>query len=329
VKQDPGRSVAELVRDSRDPRASLQQQQAAFTRLVERFEGMALRTAAQRSENLDAARDACQEAFLVAWRTLADVREPAAFGGWLKRLVRTQCSRARRRPSASAETAESASEGLDGAEMLSRREAEDLIQQAVRGLPVAERDAVTQFYFLGESLRGVARVLGVTVASAGKRLYSARLRLRRSLPRSIAETFLVPGPSPAFTRRVQAGGFDDFMGEYHFARRPDHPVIIRREGDLLVSYAGGQRNVLASPRENSLAASEFDGEARFRRNRRGRVSHFIYYEFGRRLGIARKVSPGRSGLRASWPGARSHGRRTTRQLSGSRRSSCRRSSRSS
>jgi hypothetical protein len=38
-----------------------------------------------------------------------------------------------------------------------------------------------------------------------------------------------------------------------------------------------------------LTPTEFDGEGRFRRDRRGRVSHFVYYEFGRRFGVARKV----------------------------------------
>ena len=40
----------------------------------------------------------------------------------------------------------------------------------------------------------------------------------------------------------------------------------------------------------ALVPAEFDGEARFQRNRRGLLSHFVYYEFGRRLGIARKVT---------------------------------------
>lgn len=289
MTHDPRRSVAELVRGSRDPLASLQQQQASFTLLVERFEGMAFQTAVRGSADLEAARDACQDAFLAAWRSLPDLREPAAFGGWLKRLVRTHCSRTRRRQGPSGEVPESASGWCDGAEILNRREVQELIRHAVRELPSAERDAVTLFYFLGESLRVVARVLGITVASAGKRLYSARLRLRRTLPRSVAEGFLVSGPTPAFTRRVQAGVFNEFMGEYRFAQRPEYPVTVRLEGNQLVGYAGGQRNVLASPEEDSLVPTEFDGEARFRRNRLGRVSDFVYYEFGRRLGVARKV----------------------------------------
>ena len=163
------------------------------------------------------------------------------------------------------------------------------------GLPPGEREAVIRFYFLGDSLRAVARALGVTVGSAGKRVYDARLRLRRGLPRSITESFWMSAPTLSFARRAHAGLLDELAGEYRFDERPSHRVFVRREGDVLVSYAGGQRNVLTSRTPDTLAAAEYDGEARFRRNRRGHVSHFIYYEFGRRLGVARKLNGRKSG----------------------------------
>jgi hypothetical protein len=37
-------------------------------------------------------------------------------------------------------------------------------------------------------------------------------------------------------------------------------------------------------------STEFDGEACFLRDRQGRVTGFVYYEFGRRLGVARRVA---------------------------------------
>lgn len=290
--------VAELVRRARDARAPIHEQQAAFTILVERFEEMAFATALRASEDMAAARDACQEAFLVAWRSLPDLREPAAFGGWLKRLVRTQCARARRRQIASIGVLSSASDethlsesASDPAERASRHETLWWILRVLDGLPADEREAVMLFYFLGEPLRVVARELGLSVAQAGKRVYAARLRLRRRLPRPIAEAFLVVAPTPGFTQRVRAGVFNEFVGEYRFSNRPDHRVTIRREGNVLASYAGGQRSVLASRRPDTLVTTEFDGEGRFRRNRHGHVTHFIYYEFGRRLGVARKVNP--------------------------------------
>jgi RNA polymerase sigma factor (sigma-70 family) len=296
--------VADLVRRARDSRAPIAAQHTAFTRLVERFGEMAFATALRGSDDIEAARDACQEGFLVAWRMLPRLREPEAFGGWLKRLIRTQCARARRRRGVPAlvghmrPPAQVQVPASDPAEVASRLDAVRWIRRAVGGLPAREREAVTRFYLLGEPLRGVARALEVSVGQAGKCVFTARLRLRRSLPRSIAEAYLLAAPTPAFVRRVQAGIFDEFVGEYRFATRPQHTVVLKRERDVLVSYAGGQRNVLASRTPDTLAPTEFDGEGRFRRDRNGRVSHFVYYEFGRRLGVARKVKgQARSGVR--------------------------------
>ena len=288
-------SVAQLVAMARHPRASVARQHAAFTRLVERFQTMALATARAASPDDELAKDACQAALLSAWRMLPTLRDPSAFGAWLKRLVRTECARDRQRRSASmlngaVEAERISGPGMDPAELASRNDWHRTIRQAIASLPDAECRAITLFYLYGEPLRVVARALGVSEARAGKLAYSARLRLRRSLPHAVTEAFLDVKPAPAFVRRVQAGVFDEFVGEYRFPTRPRHPVVIRREGSELASYAGGQRNVLASREHDALTPTEFDGEARFRRDGRGQVTHFIYYEFGKRLGVARKVS---------------------------------------
>ena len=279
-------TVGDLVRRARRPRASIRDRHAAFSALVDRFEQMAFATALRACDDAELARDACQEAFLLAWRSLPRLHEPDAFGGWLKRMIRTQCAHARRRQRAPEPLPERLA---DPAELAGRRELQSRLRRALRELPEDERDAIALFYFLGEPLRVVARELRVSVGSAGKTLYDARLRLRRRLPRSLAQECLARRPTTAFARRVRDGVFDELVGEYRFPSRPDHVVLIRREGPLLVSYAGGQRNVLASRKADALVATEFDGEGRFLRDGRGRVSRFVYYEFGRRLGVALKV----------------------------------------
>src|SRR5688572_17816154 len=205
--------VADLVRRARDSRASIREQHAAFAMLVERFEEMAFATALVACGDAETARDACQEAFVVAWRKLPALREPAAFGGWLKRLVRTQCLRARRRgTSAESRTGElpaASKDACDAAEIVASREVEALVRSEVLRLPPSEREAVLLFYFLGESLQAVARALGVTAGRAGRLVYDARLRLRKSLPRSVTEAFLVGAPTPSFARRVRDGMLDE------------------------------------------------------------------------------------------------------------------------
>jgi DNA-directed RNA polymerase specialized sigma24 family protein len=86
-------NVADLVRAARNTRSPIRKRQAAFAILVERFQAMALAVALEGSGDAESARDASQGAFLAAWRNLHRLRDADAFGGWLKRLVRTQCAR--------------------------------------------------------------------------------------------------------------------------------------------------------------------------------------------------------------------------------------------
>ena len=294
---DASRSTADLVARARDPRASIHEQHAAFSALVARFEGMAYATALRVCNDHESARDACQDAFLTAWRMLSTLRDAPAFGGWIRRLVRTQCARGRRRRSATNEVAgtsnvESVADGSsDPSDAASRHELQDRVQRAVERLPGKDREAILLFYFLGEPLSGVARALGVSVSCAGKRIFDARLRLRRTLPRSVTASFLSAPAPRSFARLIESGMLDEFVGEYRFDKRPDHTLTIRREGDLLLGCGGGQRSILAGGEKDTLVPTEFDGEGRFRRDREGRVSHFVYYEFGRRLGVARKTAP--------------------------------------
>ena len=283
-----GERVADLVRAARNPRGSIRRRHAAFAVLVERFQAMAMAVALEATGDAESARDACQAAFLVAWRTLHRLRDPEAFGGWLKRLVRTQSARARRKPEGTPEPLPPAVS--DPGERAAQGETRRLLAGCVRSLPAPERAAVTLVYFGGASLHETARRLRVTPAHAGKLVYRARLHLRRSLPRDVARAFLATTPSRAFLRKVEAGMLAELEGTYRFAERPDRPVVLRREGPRLVAHAAGQRNVLTSRRSDRLIATEFDGEARFLRDRRGRVTGFVYYEFGRRLGVARRVA---------------------------------------
>jgi RNA polymerase sigma-70 factor (ECF subfamily) len=72
----------ELVRTARggDP--------AAFTRLYERY---------GRRVGRDEVEDLVQDVFLTAWRRLDDLRDPAAFGGWIAMIARNRATDFHRR----------------------------------------------------------------------------------------------------------------------------------------------------------------------------------------------------------------------------------------
>ncbi|MFP5245843.1 MAG: hypothetical protein ACLGH0_04040, partial [Thermoanaerobaculia bacterium] len=135
----------------------------------------------------------------------------------------------------------------------------------------------------------IAGILRIPRGTVGKRLHSARTRIRRSLPRDVRAEFMRLQPAPEFLRGVREGLFDAYLGEYRFAERPDLTVRIVREDAELVSYGGGQRSVLVPTREGAFISTAFDGEGRFQRDERGRITQLVYYEFGVRLGVATKI----------------------------------------
>jgi RNA polymerase sigma factor (sigma-70 family) len=280
-------NVVELVEKSRDQSLPLDEQHAAFTLLVEQSQHLVFGHALASLRDVEEAKDAAQEAFAIAWQRMGQLRDASVFPAWLKAIVATQCNRRRRRRL----PLESDLQEFHGSGEREnhRLDYQSLVASALASLPRGERDVMILFYFLGYSQQEIARLLHLKPGTVGKRLHSGRLKVRRLLPASVRGDFVRLSPSRKFIENVRLGLFDEYVGEYRFDRRPELVVSIAREGDLLISQAGGQRNILLSLGARSLLTSHYDGEGRFHRNGRGKVTHFVYYEFGRRLGIARRI----------------------------------------
>src|SRR5690554_4104182 len=73
----------------------------AFGELVARFESAAYGWAYNVLGDVHTAQDAVQDAFFTAYQRIDQLREPAAFPAWLKRIVLTYCHRRTRRKSLS------------------------------------------------------------------------------------------------------------------------------------------------------------------------------------------------------------------------------------
>jgi hypothetical protein len=100
-----------------------------------------------------------------------------------------------------------------------------------------------------------------------------------------------PSRNQSFAEKVKAGIYNEYIGQYKFELRPELVVTIKRVGDRLMSESGDQVNELFAREgsEHELSTKEFDGTGKFVRNKRGRISHVIYYEVGREMGRAKKI----------------------------------------
>ena len=287
-------AIARLVEKARDPSASLQEQHAAFGQLVAHSQHLAFGLALASLRDVDEAKDAAQDAFVTAWHRLRQLRDPTAFTPWLKKIAATACSRRhRQRALVPASPALEPSVQPDD----QRIDYQAVVAQALERLPEGERHVTVLFYFLGFTLPQIAKLLRLKPGTVGKRLHSARIRIRRGLPASVRSDFVRLAPTRQFADQVSRGLLDEYVGEYRFDRRPGLRVSIWREGDTLVSEANGQRHVLVVVGKQSVLPIHYDGEGRFKRDRRGLVTSFVYYEFGKRLGVARRTQPGAPAMR--------------------------------
>src|SRR5436309_11999908 len=69
----------------------------AFAEITRRFQHMAFGYALSFVRNFQEAEDVVQEAFVAAWYALPTLAEPAAFGAWVRSIVKHQAHRVLRR----------------------------------------------------------------------------------------------------------------------------------------------------------------------------------------------------------------------------------------
>ena len=179
------KDVDDIVRRAADPNKAPEARREAFGELVIRFQDMAFACAFAVLGDAYLAQDTAQEAFIVAWQKLAQLREPAAFPGWFKRIVLTQCNRLTRCKRLQILPLEAGvDQSTDDAGPHSSTERRDLVTkvlQAINTLPEHERLVTTLFYVNGYTQADIGEFLEVPVSTVNKRLYSARQRLKGSV----------------------------------------------------------------------------------------------------------------------------------------------------
>ncbi len=150
--------------------------ESAFTRLYERYARVVHALLLARV-NRDEVEDLVQDVFLTAWRRLDDLRDPAAFGGWIGMIARNRATDAQRRGVEFVDLpADLPSPGAASAEA----EANAALA-AIRALPDAYRE--TLMLRLVEGLTGpeIAARTGLTPASVRVNLHRGMKMLRGRL----------------------------------------------------------------------------------------------------------------------------------------------------
>lgn len=157
-------------------RAARAGDESAFTRLYDRYarvvHGVLLaRVARQEVEDL------VQDVFLSAWKRLDDLRDPAAFGGWIAMIARNRATDSHRRATEFVELPAD----LQSPGAVSTAAEANAALAAIRNLPEAYRE--TLMLRLVEGLTGpeIAERTGLTPASVRVNLHRGMKILRDAL----------------------------------------------------------------------------------------------------------------------------------------------------
>jgi len=156
------------------------------------------------------AEDVAQEAFVVTWQKLDQLREPNAFPGWFKRIVLTQCNRVTRGirlQIVPLELAKNSPTTDAGPHVVAEKR--DLLTKVltlIKSLPEDQRLATTLFYVNGYTQADIGAFLEVPVSTVNKRLYTARQRLKEGMVGEFKDNLHRRRPSrdKSFSERVNA-----------------------------------------------------------------------------------------------------------------------------
>jgi RNA polymerase sigma factor (sigma-70 family) len=179
----------------------------AFTDLVQRFQDMAVGYAFSVLGDFHRAEDAAQEAFVQVLRDVPDLHQPAAFAGWLRRIVYKHCDRQIRRAKLTTIPLEDnmgTQYTADPHQTLEAAEDAAVVHRAINILPEHQRQTITLFYIGQHSQADIAAFLDISVGAVGKRLYDARKNLKEVVLDMVKDTLRQDAPSrdEKFTAKV-------------------------------------------------------------------------------------------------------------------------------
>lgn len=161
---------------------------AAFEALVEARVGSMTRTAMAILGREDEARDAVQDALVMAWRELASLRDPAAFDAWLTRILVNRCRRGLRKVGVT-RLREVPADAVGEADLPSAADVagavvdRSALERAFDRLTIDERTILVLHHLDGRPLASIAAVLKIPEGTAKSRLFKARKSLERALER--------------------------------------------------------------------------------------------------------------------------------------------------
>jgi RNA polymerase sigma factor (sigma-70 family) len=228
---------------------------AAYGKLVRATQAMSLAVALNVLREPAGAQDAVQEAYLRAYRTLRDLEDPAAFPGWLRRVVITVALNLRRSDRVTLLSLDDVPNVpvLDETERRWSDSQRLRLAAALLTLSAEERRICDRRYHGGWSLARLAKASGIPETTMRKRLQRIRDRLRQFIEAEEIEIMKQSGVDPGTVAAQLPGKIVELLASPRLTDIPENPV-----GRML----GQLREVYQEFAEQALPEIVDIGEAR-------------------------------------------------------------------
>ena len=181
----------------------------AYGHLVERHQSLVCALAYNVCGDLARSEDVAQDAFVTAWKRLAELRDPTRFKAWLceiaRNLARAVTRRQTRRPELPLdETRELVSEAPAPDEVAVSREEEAMMWDALEAVSEVYREPLILYYRERQSVSEVARALELSEDAVRQRLARGRAALKAQVMALVENTLARTRPGRPFTLAVLA-----------------------------------------------------------------------------------------------------------------------------
>ncbi|NQV31948.1 MAG: sigma-70 family RNA polymerase sigma factor, partial [Phycisphaeraceae bacterium] len=193
-------------------RASVKGNNTAFGGLVSKYQSLVCAITYGATGDIGISEELAQEAFVRAWKDLAQLRELTKFRAWVCSIARTTISNYYRREKRNLishatplEAARAISSNVpDPGHDLIAKEQQAVVAQALSQLPESYREPLILFYRQNQSTRQVAEQLELSEDNVRTRLHRGRKMLKEQVVAMVETTLASTAPGKAFTVAVMA-----------------------------------------------------------------------------------------------------------------------------
>ncbi|MDV6316678.1 sigma-70 family RNA polymerase sigma factor [Idiomarina sp. HP20-50] len=180
---------------------------SAFAEIVQRTQNLVTSVALAIVHDVKASEDIAQEAYILAWQKINQLKQAQSFLPWLRQTTRhcayqwlekEKHNHRQRQQSLDAELEQLISTEQPD-EAFTQQQRQQIIAQALTRLPDDSRDIVLLYYREQQSSEHVAELLGIDSATVRKRLSRARKALAEDLLGRVGKAALLSAPSLSVT----------------------------------------------------------------------------------------------------------------------------------